>query len=919
MVVAILIKLDSPGPVFFIERIIGRRFRPFYLLKFRTMVNDASGLEPQVDQPSDLRVTRLGRFIRRTKFDKLPQLLNVIRGDMSIIGPWPVIEKFAQKFREDFDEILKLRPGIIDVTSLNYSDEMILKDKKDPEDYYVHILLPEKIKLAKDYVKKASFMYDLELIFLAYFKLVFLRAQYVVNKIIKILTPIRRPIVIGIQILTIIICSYAAFFIRFDGNIPSYEYALFFKYLPLLILIRAIFLFMFSMDTGLWRYVSTKDLLSIVSATSFGSVMFYITVVGSFEVPSYPRSIFVIDWLLNILLLSGMRLLRRFNEVRIDGNNVKMRVIIIGAGDATDMLLRDIEHNPIYSFEVIGLIDDVPDKKGYRIRNIPVLGMRKDLPSIVKIMNPDEFLIAIPSASPSHIKEITQDLRQYGLPIKTIPSLWGILNGRQALNQIQLIEPEDVLFRAPVNFRDIDLNTFVSGKRVMITGAGGSIGSELSRQIALLGPESLILFEKHEESLFNINMDLSSLHFTSGLFPIIGDVTDATRVSEIMERFRPQVIFHAAAYKHVPLMENSPFEAFKTNVIGSKIIAEKAMEFDAERFILISTDKAVNPVNVMGMTKKIAEEVVRCFSLKNSGCPTYTKYMVVRFGNVLDSSGSVVPIFREQIKRGGPVTVTHPEMTRYFMTIPEAVNLVLEAADMGNGGEVLVLDMGEPVKILDLAKKMINIYGYKPGIDIGITFTGLRPGEKLHEDLFNTYERVEKTSHSRINISLSHRMINSDILDIVMYYYITKLTRGKADLMDICNKLIQDKREYKRYCLNFSFSFSSNGNGSSLTDKIIDIGIGGFSTKLSESIILEEEMQVHFSMPDNGRVGTWFSLVEVAWSKREGDSYMYGFRFINTDSMKINILEGFLNSRESRKVDMPLHQRYINVKKRDVV
>lgn len=888
MVFAILIKLDGPGPVFLIERIIGRRFRPFKILRFRT------------------EGTRLGRFVRRTKFDKLPQLLNVIRGDMGIIGPWPVIEKYAIKFREDFDEIFKLRPGIIDVTALNYSDEMILKDKKDPEDYYVHILLPEKIKLAKDYVKKASVMYDMELVFLAYFKQVFLRVQYYINRIIKVVTPVRRPIVIGIQILAVIICSYAAFFIRFDGDIPSYEYALFFKYLPLLIVIRAIFLFMFSLDTGLWRYVSTKDLISIVSATTFGSVMFYITAVGSFEATAYPRSIFVIDWLLNIILLSGLRLVRRFNEVKVESKNVSnVRVIIIGAGDATDMLLRDIEHNPIYSFKVVGLIDDVPAKKGNKIRNIPVLGTRKDLPSIVKSTKPDEFLIAIPSASHTHIREITQDLRQFGLPIKTIPSLWGILNGSAALNQIQLIEPEDVLFRAPVNFRDVDLKTFVSGRRVMITGAGGSIGSELSRQIASLGPESLVLFEKHEESLFKINMELGSAKSVSGLYPIIGDVTDELRVSEIMEQFRPQVIFHAAAYKHVPLMENSPFEAFKTNVIGSKIMAEKAMEYDAERFIIISTDKAVNPVNVMGMTKKIAEEVVRSFSLQNNGFSNYTKYMIVRFGNVLDSSGSVVPIFREQIKRGGPVTVTHPDMTRYFMTIPEAVNLVLQAAEMGNGGEVLVLDMGEPVKILDLAKKMISIYGYKPGIDIGIDFTGLRPGEKLHEDLFNTYERVEKTSNSRINISLSHRIVSSDIVDLVMDYYNTKLTRGKADLMDICNKLIQDKREFNRYSMNFSFSLSLNGNGSRVKSTIIDIGVGGFSTKLGESVILEEQMQVQLSLQDNGRGDTWFSHAEIAWSKRDGDSYIYGFKFIYTDSGKKNILEELLNSREGRKLDIP--------------
>jgi FlaA1/EpsC-like NDP-sugar epimerase len=363
------------------------------------------------------------------------------------------------------------------------------------------------------------------------------------------------------------------------------------------------------------------------------------------------------------------------------------------------------------------------------------------------------------------------------------------LSGRDSLNHIKVLEPEDVLFRAPVSEHCGELKAFLEGKKVLLTGAGGSIGSELSRQIAHCKPENLILFERHEESLYKINMELSSLSSScpSKVTPIIGDILDENRVVEVMDKFRPDIVFHAAAYKHVPLMEDHPDEAFKVNVIGTKLIAEKSKYFGVERFILISTDKSVNPVNVMGLTKKIAEETITALSedkevrwsdneekIKDTNSDVYlhnstfpTKYITVRFGNVLESSGSVVPLFKEQIKRGGPVTVTHPEITRYFMTIPEAVNLVLQAANNGNGGEVFVLDMGKPIKILDLAKRMINLYGYKPGVDIDISFIGLRPGEKLYEELFNPYEKTEKTSHSKINMAISNRRTNESILETV--------------------------------------------------------------------------------------------------------------------------------------------------------
>jgi FlaA1/EpsC-like NDP-sugar epimerase len=361
---------------------------------------------------------------------------------------------------------------------------------------------------------------------------------------------------------------------------------------------------------------------------------------------------------------------------------------------------------------------------------------------------------------------------------------------------MQVIEPEDILFRAPACNGSVDLEDFIRGKRVLVTGAGGSIGSELSRQIASFQPEKLILFERHEENLYRIDKSLRTLYADSSRFvaALIGDILDERRMGEVMEEYRPHVVFHAAAYKHVPLMEDNAYEAFRTNVLGTRIVAEKARGAGVERFILVSTDKAVNPVNVMGMTKKIAEEMI--YSISKDVGNRGPRFIVVRFGNVLESSGSVVPLFREQIQKGGPVTVTHPEITRYFMTLSEAVRLVLQAAAVGKGGEVFVLDMGRPVKILDLAKRMISLYGYKPGVDIEIVFTGLRPGEKLHEELFNSYEKSEKTSHAKINVANSNGRYRKNIVETVAELKTPELRGDNRGMKNSLDQLIHSLSDH---------------------------------------------------------------------------------------------------------------------------
>lgn len=790
LVIAVLIKLDGPGPVLFVQKRMGRNFGPFDLYKFRTMVPEATDQGSLITTAHDRRITKIGRILRKIKVDELPQLWNVLKGDMSLVGPRPEVEKYVTIYKEAYEEILSIRPGITDIASLTYSDEeTILKDKPDPEKYYIHVLLPEKIKLAREYVRKVSLTYDVKLILFTILKVIY--PQDKVLSLITALTPYRRPIVIGIQLGIFILSNYLAFIIRFDGQVPRWEFSAFLKYLPILIIIRVALLYAFSLEQGLWRYASVKDLFNIGGATTFGTIAFFFIVRFLLGDMAYPRSVYVIDWFSNIFLLGSIRLFRRLHEKKNGKKIFKKRVFVIGAGSAAEMLLREVDHNPYYPYEVIGLIDDNPVKKGLTIRNIRILGARKDLGEIVEKEKPDEFLIAIPSATRSQFENMLEDLRQYGLPIKTMPSLWSILSGRGSFNTLRTIEPEDILFRAPVLNGSLDLEDFIEGKTIMVTGAGGSIGSELASQIAVFNPERLILYERHEENLYMIDKGLRAIYTNPPFIitSVIGDILDEVKVEEMMRRYRPDMVFHAAAYKHVPLMESNPCEAFRTNVHGTRIVAQQAAKYAVERFVLVSTDKAVNPVNVMGMTKKVAEEIIQYLSLGSNG--RGTKFITVRFGNVLESSGSVVPLFKEQIAKGGPVTVTHPDMTRYFMTISEAVRLVLQSAAIGNGGEIFVLDMGGPVKILDLAKRMIGLYGYKPGIDVDIVFTGLRPGEKLDEELFNAHERVKKTSHEKINLADVDGRKRKEVLEMLDTMERAGLPRDTSSVKDALSRLIQ--------------------------------------------------------------------------------------------------------------------------------
>jgi FlaA1/EpsC-like NDP-sugar epimerase len=511
----------------------------------------------------------------------------------------------------------------------------------------------------------------------------------------------------------------------------------------------------------LWRYTSDYDLPALIGGVTTSSVVFYALTQSPLGPERYPRSTLIVDAVLLVVMLGGARLGRRLYAELGQGGSGK-RVLIYGAGDAAELIVRDMRTNRQFPYHPVGFVDDNPTKVGSRILGVRVLGTRDDVAAILKEHKPDEVLIAIPHAEPATIRSIVRIFEPFKIPIKTLPNLHDLIDGKVEVGQIRNLSVEDLLARAPVGLDRGPVKRLIAGRRVMVTGAGGSIGSELCRQIAQLKPASLIMFERYENTLHDVRMELQDKKLSAGLVAVVGDVTDAVRVGDVMQRHRPDIIFHAAAHKHVPLMEENPCEAIKNNVRGTRLLARAAELNGVDRFIMISTDKAVNPTSVMGASKRLAELVVQEQAI-GSG----TSYSIVRFGNVLGSNGSVVPRFMAQIRKGGPVTVTHPEMRRFFMLIPEAVQLVLHAASHAESGATYVLEMGEQVKLVDMARDMIRLSGLVPDEDIKIQFVGLRPGEKLYEELIGPGEDGGPSTVEKVLCVRSRRRPPVDLLERV--------------------------------------------------------------------------------------------------------------------------------------------------------
>ncbi|ODU99660.1 MAG: multidrug MFS transporter [Thiobacillus sp. SCN 63-57] len=560
----------------------------------------------------------------------------------------------------------------------------------------------------------------------------------------------RTAIIILHDILVAAFAWMGAYWLRFNLAMPPEFQAAALSTLAWVIPLQAVVFWRFGLYRGIWRFASLPDLKRIVLAVGLAALLVPVTLILFRVHAVVPRSVLILDPLLLVIVMGGSRLAyRAWKEHRLASvlRPDSKPVLVAGAGSAADFLLRELARNPA-GFHVVGLLDDNRDKRGRLVQGLPVLGALDDVVACAKKMEVDDIVLALPSAAHAVRKRITQLCTEAGLNVMTIPSLEDLVAGRVSVSSLRRVELDDLLGRDPVQLDDSGLHQLLTGQVVMVTGAGGSIGSELCRQIARFAPAKLVLFEQSELALYAMEQELPQ-HFSQlKIVPVIGDVKNAVWVSQVMAEHRPAVVFHAAAYKHVPLMENdNAWEAVRNNVLGTQVVAAAAQAQGVGKFVMISTDKAVNPTNVMGATKRLAE--MACQAMQQPGG---TRFVSVRFGNVLGSSGSVIPKFQKQIEVGGPVTVTHPDIMRYFMSIPEAAQLVLQAGLMGEGGEIFVLDMGEPVRIAELARLMIRLSGADEE-RIRIEYTGLRPGEKLYEELLADDESTLPTPHPKLRVA----------------------------------------------------------------------------------------------------------------------------------------------------------------------
>jgi len=548
------------------------------------------------------------------------------------------------------------------------------------------------------------------------------------------------------QTCLVILTYYCSFLLRLDSPLDATSRALFWKTVPVVLIIKVLLFRKFGLLRGWWQYVGMSDLLDISKAAVLSAVLIFSAIDWILRPTGYPRSVILIDMVLATCVIGGVRFMVRAYTERVRREGVQKNILIVGAGHAGIAIIRELKRNPKLSYNPVGVVDDDPSKQGVKINGVKVLGTTDALNELIARYQVECVLLAMPSARGPQVARIVSKIRECRIEFKILPTITELIDSPFEIKQMRKLRVDDLLNRQPVHLDFEAIRKKLEKKTLLITGAGGSIGSELARQIAKLGPLRLVLLDRSENDLFKLANDLHNSFPKLDYVPVVGDILDVSLLRDVFATHRPQSVFHAAAYKHVPMMETNCFQAVTNNVFGTYNVAIVAREYHADDFVLISSDKAVNPTNVMGVTKRIAELII--LGLHHN----HTRFLAVRFGNVLGSNGSALPLFEQQIANGGPVTVTHPEACRYFMTIPEAVQLVLQASSMGQGGEIFVLDMGEPVRILDLARNLIRLSGLEPEHDIKIVFTGLRPGEKLFEELRLDAEGIKSTTHEKIRV-----------------------------------------------------------------------------------------------------------------------------------------------------------------------
>ena len=747
LVIAIAVKLDSPGPVLFKQLRIGRRGRPFRLYKFRSMyLHDADKGAP-ITGGADRRVTRTGWFLRTSRLDELPQLLNVLKGEMSFVGPRPEAPQIVERYTSEQRQVLEIRPGLTGPTQLVSLDESgELPADVDPTEYYVRHLMPRKVEMDLQYIRTRSFRGDLRILLSTPLRLGhFVLTRPRLGRLPKLTRLLSDLCLIGAA-------TYFAYFARFDGDIPRGDMRILILGLPLELMAYAFAFLYLGTFRSIWRYVGVADFWQVAKAIAIGAGLNAV-VMHMIRWP-YPRSVLLLTPVFALLLLCASRLTWRSLAPALSAGSAtaeSRRLVIVGAGRTGASVAREILGTPGLPYDVVGFVDDAPHLQRAMLHNLPVLGTTDDLHELAAKHQLSEAIIAIRRPTLAELRRIREACSQAGLVFKTLPSLGQLMSGDGQVRYLRNVDVGELLDRDTSPLQSEAIARFLEGKRVMVTGAGGSIGSELCRQIVRLGAESLLMVERAENPLFSVCAELQTTGSRTKLIAALADIKHVLRMSELFTNFRPHVVFHAAAYKHVPMLEAHPTEAVLNNVIGTARLARLANQHGVDAFVFISTDKAARPNNLMGSTKRICELYLTAFdeALRADGRISVSKFRIVRFGNVLGSSGSALPMFQRQIENGGPITITDPEVSRFFMTIEEAVGLVLDSATLDLQGSVAVLNMGQPVKITTLANDLVTALGLPPSA-VPKQFIGLRPGEKLHEVLWDQVDEVLPSPHPRI-------------------------------------------------------------------------------------------------------------------------------------------------------------------------
>ncbi len=761
--IGFFIKVTSGGPVFCSAKRIGKDGQSFKMFKFRTMYLNTDQRGPASILQHDPRLTPVGRFLRRTKLDKLPQLINVLRGEMSLVGPRPEDPRYVAWYTPEQRRVLAVRPGLTSPATILYREKKTFLGGDDWETVYREEVLPRKLTLDLNYLQQRTVWTDLVLIMKTIHTIIW-RGDY-----FSAILQVRNRYLLIVDILALLLIPTLALTLRLDrfNWWPDVGPALVLFTLVALLVKLPIF-YKMGLYHRYWRYAGVNDLtrvaISVGLSTTGVLVIFW---AANASLTQYSLAIYrtvpVIDGLLTFLAIGGFRFGLRglyywYRQFRDVANG--QRVLVVGAGEAGKIVAREIQTNPQLNLELVGFVDDDLVKVNSYVAGLPVLGTTQHISRLIGQFNFQKIIVAIPSAPLARQQEIIVLCQKNGIGTYNLPGIYQLLAGHKTLSRSPRIDINRLLGREPVKTDQTEVAAILEGATVLVTGAGGSIGSELCRQIARFNPAELILLGHGENSIFEISLDLRLSFPKLVTQSAIVDVRDHARVNWVVEKYRPNVIFHAAAHKHVPFMEDNVAEALSNNVLGTQNVLQAAEQYGVERFVLISTDKAVNPTSIMGATKRLAEMLVQA-AARRSGLA----FMAVRFGNVLGSRGSVIPVFQRQIAAGGPLTITHPDMYRYFMTIPEAVQLVLQSAVLGHGGEVFVLDMGQPVRILDLGTDLVKLCGLEPDRDIKIVFSGVRPGEKLSEELFLKGEEHRRTKHPKIFVANHDGVLEAEVVE----------------------------------------------------------------------------------------------------------------------------------------------------------